>query len=106
MIDITPEQKFLVTFCYIINKQGGDDLSSVTSLREAENVFSINRIIFLLWSAETQLHWKTINQLRKTPQQRQVAFLLNRSMCEHRIVLTMQNSTLHCKLPLNMSQNI
>ena len=48
MINITPEQKFLVTFSYIINKQGGDDLSSVTSLREAENVFSTNRIIFLL----------------------------------------------------------
>jgi len=48
VINITPEQKFLVTFSYIINKQGGDDLSSVTSLREAENVFSTNRIIFLL----------------------------------------------------------
>ena len=47
VIDITPEQKFLITFCFIINKQDGDGLSSVTSLREAENVFSINRIIFL-----------------------------------------------------------
>ena len=59
---------FCPSLRYIINKQC-DDPAGVALLLVAENVFSINCVIFCLetgWSAETQRSWSTINRVNMT----------------------------------------